>query len=259
MRVVKVYGYINKQIFVGIPLLGLVGKFAENGRFLHMRKIWLLLIFYAASAAIPAKAQAYLGLNAGPAWGRTLEGQLLIFPKNEDWLTAFAGGGYTLDGQLWFKRKKDCLEDYRYGGWHLKFGVRNNLTTAHKEDHMFWALGIVYSRMKETVSSYGCEPVFPGFEDRKTGIVSGTLLAGYSLNPIPDWPLYQGLKIDFGVQAGLPFVNRGALIGRRGYVPGIGYRHWPIRAVHLEPFIMLRVELNKRRYGYYKSRTKKSE
>lgn len=202
---------------------------------------------------IPASAQFYAGVNAGPLLGRSLEVNTFLWPKNEDWLCFNLSAGYTIPMGFFFEKKSECIRDLKTSGWNLKLVARHNLTIDHKKSHWFWGMGVAYSRQKEWAFQTFCDDeIADEVEAARTGIISGVLQAGYSWNPLHKKSIVQRLKFDFGLQAAIPAINRGKLLAERNYISGVGYTWLPFRSVGLEAIIMVRYELSKRRYGFYK-------
>ncbi|MBL0020604.1 MAG: hypothetical protein IPP17_30270 [Bacteroidetes bacterium] len=96
-----------------------------------------------------ASGQLFAGYNAGPILGRTLDAGLLYYPKNEDWIAVAFSGGYTFQGPMYFARREaECLKQFKNGGWHMRLGLRNGLTTDHHSNHPWWGLDLIYSPPK---------------------------------------------------------------------------------------------------------------
>lgn len=216
---------------------------------------WLLLML-----PLGGLAQGYLGLNLGPAYGRTLDAQFYLYPKNEDWIAASVSGGYSFSGRTYFARKKkECIGNLRSGGWHLRAGVRNDLTTQNHSSHLYWELLMVYTRHQESGVTGTCDTTGASLREiEQTGsLLSGALRIGYTWNPLHKKTIYQKILVDFGLQLGVPFWSNLELISERNHYSGIGYTWLPFRSVAIEPTITLRWKLNQRRYGFFKGQERK--
>jgi hypothetical protein len=226
-----------------------------------MRKgIFILLsALLVSAAALPLQGQVYMGLNVGPAYARTVDLDFSFFPKNEDWLSFQVSGGYTFAGPMYFPRKKaECLTDFRNGGWHVRAGARNGLTTQHHSSHLFWGLDLVYSRQQESVVKHVCDTstLNPERLAQNINVLGGAVNLGYTWNPFHKKSIYQIFLFDFGVRIGYPFWTQAPLLGERDYISGLGFTWFPIRSLTLEPMITLRWKLVKGKYGFFKGKKK---
>lgn len=204
----------------------------------------IALLLFAASA----HGQFFAGLNGGPAYGRTLDGMVMLYPKNEDWIAFTASGGYTFRGPLYFPRKADCVDNFKHGGWHMRLGARNGLTTDDFSNHIFWGLEAVYSRQIESATINACDD--PRSRNQRVTVLSGSFNVGYTWNPFRKRTIYQYILVDFGLRASYPFWTNQPLYGERDYISGVGYTWLPIRSIAFEPMVALRVMLFKSRYGF---------
>lgn len=205
-------------------------------------------------------AQLFAGFNAGPILGRTADAGLLYYPKNEDWIAVAASGGYTFYGPMYFARRKaECLSHFKNGGWHLRLGLRNSLTTDHHANHVYWGADLVYSRQNESAHIHTCDTAtLP----RRTvyqslNVMSVSLNLGYTWNPLRGKTIYQRFVVDFGLRVGYPFWSSAPLLGERDYISGMGFTWLPIRSITFQPMAVFRWELFHSPYGYSKGRTRK--
>jgi hypothetical protein len=218
---------------------------------------WVLLTGFAAPSL---RGQVYAGLNLGPAYARTVDLGLTFYPKNEDWISIQLSGGYTFAGPMYFPRKKaECLGGFRNGGWHVRLGARNGITTQHHSSHPFWGLDLVYSRQQESAVLHLCDTASLPLErvNQNLSVLSGAVNLGYTWNPFHKKTIYQVVLLDFGLRIGYPFWSKVPLLGERDYVSGLGFTWFPIRSLSLEPIIVLRVKLVRGRYGFFKAKEKK--
>lgn len=223
-----------------------------------MRIVLSTLVFLFIGLA--SLAQAYIGPNFGPLYGLTGDMQLYVYPKNEDWIALSLSGGYKMNAGTYFPRQeKDCLNDLRSGGWHVRVGARNDLTTQNHSSHLFWELLAVYTRHSESATLNTCDGATgPRIAfDQTASVVSGALRMGYTWNPLHKKTIYQVFLLDFGLQIGVPVWSSKPIVQERQHISGIGITRFPIKSVALEPMITLRWKINKRRYGFYKGREKK--
>lgn len=207
-----------------------------------------------------AQAQAYIGPNLGPAYGRTGDLQLYIYPKNEDWIALSLSGGYSFMGKTYFPRQeKDCLDDLYSGGWHVRVGARNDFGTQNHSSHLYWELLAVYTRHRESALLNTCattsEPRIP--LDQTASVVSGAIRLGYTWNPLHKKTIFQVFLLDFGLQIGAPIWSSSPIVGERQHISGIGITRFPVKSVAIEPVIVFRWKLNERRYGFWKGRERK--
>ncbi len=205
-------------------------------------------------------AQLFAGYNAGPILGRTLDAGLLYYPKNEDWIAVSFSGGYTFHGPLYFARREaECLKQFKNGGWHMRLGLRNGLTTDHHANHPWWGLDLVYSRQNESARINTCDAATapPVTVSQSVNVMSAALNLGYTWNPLRKKTIFQRFVVDFGLRFGYSFWSSAPLLGERDYVSGLGFSWFPIRKVTLEPIAVFRWELFHDRYGYHKARTVK--
>lgn len=224
-----------------------------------VQKILLLAILLLAGAS-SGMTQLFVGYNAGPILGRTADLGLQYYPKNEDWISLTLSGGATLYGPMYLARREaDCLRKFQNGGWHIRLGARNGLTTDHHANHPWWGLELVYSRQKESALINTCaaatEPEMT--VTQSLNVMSGALSLGYTWNPLRRKTIYQRFVIDFGLRFGYPFWTSVPLLGERDYISGLGFRWFPIRGITLEPIAAFRWELFHDKYGYHKARTVK--
>lgn len=230
-----------------------------NLALMRLRLLSLSLVLL-AMLAFPnlGKAQMFIGYNIGPILGRTLDADLRLYPKNEDWISFSLGGGYTMHGPMYFPRKKaECLSHFRNGGFHIRAGARNSLTVDHHDNHMFWGLDVLYSRQNESAVFNTCDSTLnPEKRSQSLNIVSGSINLGYSWNPMKGKSMKQKYLFDFGLRVGYPIWTSLPLLGERDYISGLGFTWLPIRSITFEPIIAFRWELFHSRYGYYKRKTK---
>ncbi|MEM0996298.1 MAG: hypothetical protein AAGN35_04425 [Bacteroidota bacterium] len=220
----------------------------------------LLILFSTLLSPAPASAQMYAGINLGPAYGRTVDAGLMLFPKNEDWLSFQLSGGYTFAGPMYFPRKKaECLANFRNGGWHVRLGARNGFTTQHHSSHLFWGLDLIFSRQNESALLNACDTASaaPMSVSQNINVVTGAINLGYTWNPFHKKTIYQLVLIDFGLRVGYPFWSSAPLLGERDYISGAGFTWFPIRSLSVEPMAILRFKLVKGRYGFFKRRERK--
>ena len=204
-------------------------------------------------------AQLYVGPNVGPLWGRTADLQLYFYPHSEDWIAASVSGGYTFRGLTYFpRRSKECIANLQSGGWHLRVGARNDLTTQNHGSHPYWELLAVYTNQRENVTTGVCDTSASLTSISQTNhVISGALRIGYTWNPFERKTIYQRFLLDFGLQAGLPIWSSQDRLSERQYYSGIGLTWFPIRSVALEPTITLRYRVGIRRYGFHKGTPRK--
>lgn len=223
-----------------------------------MRIVLSTLVFLFIGLA--TLAQGYIGPNFGPLYGRTGDLQFYVYPKNEDWIALSVSGGYSMMGKTYFPRKeKDCLDDLRSGGWHVRVGARNDLTTQNHGSHLFWELLAVYTRHKESALLNTCDQATSGrmeFE-HTADVISGAIRMGYTWNPLHKKTIYQVFLLDFGLQIGAPIWSSAPIVQERQHISGIGITRFPFKSIALEPLITFRWKLNKRRYGFSKGRERK--
>ncbi len=204
--------------------------------------------------------QSFAGINLGPLYGRTLDAQLYIYPKNEDWIAVSLSGGYTFSGRGYFiRQEKDCLENLRNGGWHLRLGFRNDLTTDNLDNHLYWEALAVYTRHTESATINTCAES-SGHRipfNSTVNMLGGAVRLGYQWNPLRRKTIYQRFVLDFGLQIGAPIIASAPLVAERNHYSGLGITYLPIRSVALEPIIAVRWKLNQRRYGFFKGRERK--
>lgn len=218
------------------------------------------LLLFVFLLPVSVFGQSYLGLNLGPAYGQTVDAQLYIYPKNEDWIAVSLSGGWSRNNKSYFPlKRKECISDLRSGGWHIRLGARNDLTTQNHGSHLYWELLAVYTRHSESVVTGTCDTTNASLERiSQTGnVMSGAIRIGYTWNPFHKKTIYQRILLDFGLQVGVPFWSDLELASERNHYSGIGYTRFPIRRVAIEPTITIRYKLNKRRYGFFKGRESK--
>ncbi|HEX2898493.1 MAG TPA: hypothetical protein VHS96_02125, partial [Bacteroidia bacterium] len=125
---------------------------------MRLLKYFVLVAGMVLTLGTEATAQLFAGYNAGPILGRTLDAGLLYYPKNEDWIAVSLSGGYTFRGPMYFARREaECLSKFKNGGWHMRLGLRNGLTTDHHANHPWWGLDLVYSRQHESARINTCD------------------------------------------------------------------------------------------------------
>jgi hypothetical protein len=205
-------------------------------------------------------AQLFFGPNVGPILGRTADAGLLHYPKNEDWIAVSLSGGYTVYGPMYFPRREaDCLSQFHNGGWHVRLGLRNGLTTDHHANHMFWGADLIYSRQKEDARINTCDAATepPSTFSQNIHVMSAAINFGYTWNPLRKKTIYQRFLLDFGLRVGHSFWSSAPLLGERDYVSGVGFSWFPIRSITVEPLVAFRWELFHDRYGYHKAKTRK--
>jgi hypothetical protein len=220
-----------------------------------MRRFLLPLFFLLAG--LGAHAQGYLGVNAGGILGRTGEAQLIMYPKNEDWISFHVGGGYTAPGPFFFDKRDECLRNFFNHGWHVKAGFRNGITADLRRNHFFWGMSAIYSRTKERARQTYCDSLL----ENDVVIKHQVPTLGLALNGGWSWNVFRGktawdrLIIDFGMQVGTKVWVGEEFLSERNHVSGMGFGPIPFRRLHLEPMLMARYELWHGRYGSYKGRT----
>ena len=193
-------------------------------------------------------AQVYIGYNFGSGVGRTLDAQLHVYPKNEDWISVFAGGGYTIPGPFFLTPKADSITGGQNSGWHSRLGARIGLTTDHHGDHLFFGSNLVFAGYKES-GTRNLET-----EYMRKGISVGVgIFAGYSLRLFKK-SVNNKLSIDLGFQAGVPFYSSAGFEGTYNYIPGLGYGFSKAPGLHGELLVLLKYELYHPPYGYRKIR-----
>lgn len=229
--------------------------------FVFMRRIvpHILPLLFLVLTAVPVQAQLFVGPNFGPIPGRTLDLGILAYPKNEDWLAISLSGGTTLQGPMYFPRKKaECLSGFRNGGWHIRAGARNGFTIDHHANHLWWGLDLIYSRQKESAVFHTCDTatVNPERISQNIGVLSGAINFGYTWNPMKKKTIYQRFLVDFGLRVGYPFWSSAPLLGERDYISGLGFTWLPIRSITFEPMVTIRWELFHGRYGFFKGKTR---
>lgn len=227
-----------------------------------MRLLTHLLLGIGLWVALTAesRAQLFIGPNLGPILGRTLDGGLLYYPKNEDWIAVSLSGGYTFYGPMYFARRKaECLSQFHNGGWHTRLGLRNGFTTDHHANHPWWGADLVYSRQVERARINTCDaaPGSPTTVSQRIHVMSFAVNLGYTWNPLRRKTIYQRFVLDFGLRVGYPFWSSAPPLGERDYFSGLGFRWFPIRSITLEPIAVFRWELFHDRYGYHKGKTRK--
>jgi len=219
-----------------------------------------LTLFFLLLTGASAIGQSFLGLNLGPAYGRTLDGQLYFYPKNEDWIAVSLSGGYTFQGRTYFTRQeKDCLEDLRSGGWHVRLGFRNDLTTDNLSSHFYWEALAIYTRHTESATINTC-PESSGHRisfNSTVNVLSGAVRLGYQWNPLRGKTTDERIVFDFGLQIGAPVMASAPLVAERNHYSGVGITWLPIRSVAIEPVATVRWKLNQRRYGYFRQKERK--
>jgi hypothetical protein len=213
-------------------------------------------LFWAVLLGTSGKAQLFVGANAGGILGRTLDVGALYYPKNEDWIAVSATGGYTVYGPMYFARRKaECLRHFHNGGWHVRVGLRNGLTTDHHANHVFWGADLVFSRQNENAIVNACDATAHYFE-QQISVMSGSLNLGYTWNPLRGKTIYQRFLVDFGLRVGVPFWSSAPPLGERDYYSGLGFTWLPIRRIAFEPIAAFRWELFHSPYGYSKGKTR---
>jgi len=222
----------------------------------RMRQIFLF--FGLTMWFLLGEAQLYVGPNIGPAWGRTGDLQFYYYPHNEYWIAASVSAGYTYFGRTYFPRRSaECLDHLRSGGWHVRVGARNDLTTKNHGSHPYWELLAVYTRQKESAIIGACDTSMSLTRREQVGtVISGALRLGYTWNPFERKTIYQRFLLDFGLQIGVPIWSSHGFLAERNYYSGIGLTYFPIRSVALEPTITLRYRVGTRRYGFHKGKTR---
>ncbi len=209
------------------------------------------------AGALPA--QLFVGPNVGGVLGRTVDLGALYYPKNEDWIAISLSGGYTVHGPMYFARREaECLRQFKNGGWHMRLGLRNGLTTDHHSNHVFWGADLIYSRQNESAHINACatatEPAT--LVTQQIDVMSFALNIGYTWNPLRRKTIYQRFLVDFGLRIGHPFWSSAPPLGERDYFSGLGFTWLPIRSVTIEPIAAVRWELFHSRYGYHKAKTR---
>lgn len=221
------------------------------------RLLWVALVTVGLGSTLPA--QLFVGPNVGGILGRTGDIGVLIYPKNEDWIAASVSGGYTLYGPMYFARRKaECLRQFQNGGWHVRAGARNALTTDHHSNHMWWGADLIYSRQVEQAEVNACdnatEPT--ATVGQEIDVMSLSLNLGYTWNPLRGKTIYQRFLLDFGLRVSYPFWSSAPPLGQRDYFSGVGFTWLPLRSIAFEPIAVFRWELFHNRYGYSKQRTR---
>lgn len=227
---------------------------------MRLRISLLLGLMWMWVAATDVQAQLFVGPNVGGILGRTVDAGLLYYPKNEDWIAVSLSGGYTFNGPMYFPRRKaECIHDFRNGGWHMRLGLRNGLTTDHHANHMFWGADLVYSRQNESARINSCDTssVPESTVAQSIDVMSLSVNLGYTWNPLRRKTIYQRFLVDFGLRIGYPFWSSAPPLGERDYFSGMGFTWFPIRSITFEPIAVFRWELFHGRYGYSKARTRK--
>ena len=179
-----------------------------------------ILILILSLLAGPLSGQAFLGINFGPAYAKSFDGQFYLYPKNEDWIAVSLSGGYTLNGRTYFPRKeKDCLDNLSSGGWHLRLGVRNDLTTDNLDNHVYWEALAVYTRHTEAATINTCADANSGRMDFNStvNLWSGAFRVGYQWNPLRRKTIHQRFVLDFGLQIGAPIHSSAPLVAERNH------------------------------------------
>jgi hypothetical protein len=211
-------------------------------------------------SATQAHAQVFVGPNLGPALGRTVEIGVMAYPKNEDWISFLASGGYTFPGPMYFPRRQaDCLSHFYNNGWHVRLGARNGLTTDHHSSHMFWGLDLTFSRQNESAVLNTCDTASLPIDhfEQSFNAWSGGLNVGYTWNPLARKTIHQKFLVDFGLRVTYPFRFSQTPLGERDYFSGVGFTWLPFRSIAFEPIAVIRWELIHSRYGYKKGKTQK--
>lgn len=208
--------------------------------------------------ALFGQAQLYVGPNIGPLWGRTGDLQFYYYPHSEDWIAASLSAGTTYFGRTYFPQKsKECIDNLRSGGWHIRAGARNDLTTKNHSSHAYWELLAVYTNHHESAITGVCDTSTSLVRvDHDLHVISGALRLGYTWNPFHRKTIYQRFLLDFGLQIGLPIWSNEPLIVERNYYSGIGLTYFPFKSIALEPTITLRYRVGTRRYGFHKGQTR---
>ena len=213
-------------------------------------RIWMLagLLLCGLSTSF---AQVFIGLNGGGLPGRTLELQTQIHPKNEDWIALNIAGGYTLKGPYFFKRKDECLSKIKNGGHHVKLGFRNNLTTQHIGNYLWWGAGMNYVWNTSSAISGGCDTLPEGEVSVSTRDLVLQFDAGYSMYILQN-PLNERIQADFGATIGFPLKTWGTHISRNNYLSGVGFGRSAPRPVNFGLIATIRYKILHVRYGYSK-------
>lgn len=208
--------------------------------------------------ALSGQAQLYLGPNIGPLWGRTGDFQFYYYPHSEDWIAASVSAGYTAHGRTFFPQKaKECIDNLQSGGWHIRAGARNDLTTQNHSSHLYWELLAVYTNHNESAITGVCDTSTSLMRlEQDLHVISGAIRVGYTWNPFARKTIYQRFLLDFGLQVGLPIWSNKDRIAERNYYSGIGLTSFPFRTIAIEPTIILRYRVGTRRYGFHKGKTR---
>ena len=217
---------------------------------------FLTVSFALVFCSLIGQAQLYVGPNIGPLWGRTGDLQLYFYPHSEDWISASVSGGYTLNGSTYFPRRTaDCIGSLKSGGWHIRAGARNDLTTKNHGSHPYWELLAVYTNQTESAITGTCDTSASLMRvEQQNHVISGAIRFGYTWNPFEGKTIYQRFLLDFGLQLGMPIWSSQDRLAERQYYSGIGLTYFPIRSIAIEPTITLRYRVGIRRYGYHKGR-----
>lgn len=226
-----------------------------------MRCRWIIPLFLLLPFL--GQGQLYLGGNAGSLLGRTADAYALLHPKNQDWLAFSFSGGYTVPGPLFLPHKYDSIERYRHGGYHIRLGARNFITSDHLSNHLFWGGHVNYAGVTEKGNSTAAGG---GEVKKKFGSLGVQFDAGYSicLNP---HAMRDKWKLDLGLQLGFPLTNTSEFMAAikssedakpsAGYVPGLGYGRAGEEAYNLQLIVLLRYMMWDGRYGHFRPRKTK--
>ncbi len=216
-----------------------------------MQKSYIVISFlFIISFRHELWGQGYVGLNAGPLTGRTLEGYFAAQPKNQDWLLFGFGGGYTMKGPNFLRLAPiDNLDHVRHGGYHFFAFLRNELTEDHHAHHLFWGLKFTMSQVNE----WGIDKTTSDLLEEQNRIWGMGVLVGYSI-VLNRQGISKKIYFDFGIQPGFRIQESGDLLQQgMNYIGGLGYGRTGVeRGFNFDLIAALRYELWHGRFGYKK-------